>query len=240
LSAGRQTRHFDMEKRFLEVFRGGRWFSGLDPRFQEDLLAAAVPRKLRKGEWLFARGDAPSGLYGLASGAVRVTATAPSGREVLLALVEPPMWFGEISVLDGQPRTHDGIAEEESLVLQVPQAALDAILAKEPRWWRDLGVLVAGKLRLTFTVMEDIVVLPLPIRLARRLVLAAERYGEWQDRSSKVIDLRQDQIAAMLSTSRQTVNQALKDLEAKGLVRLSYGNIEILDLDGLRRAAQAA
>jgi CRP/FNR family cyclic AMP-dependent transcriptional regulator len=226
-------------KRFREVLGGGRWFQSLPDDLQEALLAHGMTKRLGKGEWLFARGDAPSGLYAVVDGAIRVAATAPSGKEVLLAVVEAPMWFGEISVLDGQPRTHDAVADEESTLLHVPQAAVDALLDAEPRYWRHLGVLVAGKLRISFGVIEDIVMLPIAVRLARRLVLAAERYGEWQDRSSRVVDLRQEQLATMLSTSRQTVNQLLKDLEARGLVRLSYGNVEILDLDGLRAASTA-
>lgn len=224
-----------MRSRFHEVFSGGRWFQSLDERFRDRLLAAGVPRRLAKGEWLFARGDPPSGLFGVADGTIRIAATTATGREALLALLEPPMWFGELAVLDGQARTHDAIAAEPSLVLQIPQDALDAILAEEPRLWRDLGALAAGKLRIMFTLAEDVAALPLGVRLARRLVLAAERYGEWQDRSSRVLELRQDQLASMLATSRQTVNQLLKELEARGLVRLSYGTLEILDLDGLRR-----
>ena len=74
-------------------------------------------------------------------------------------------------------------------------------------------------------------------RLARRLVLSAERYGEWHDRSSRVVDLKQEQLATMLASSRQSVNQALKELEARSYVKLAYGHVEIVDLDGLRRAA---
>jgi CRP-like cAMP-binding protein len=224
-------------KQFKELLRAGRWFQGLPESLQDALLAGAVLRSLAKGEWLFARGDAPDGLYAIVEGAMRVTATAPSGKEVLLALVEPPMWFGEISVLDGLPRTHDGIAEEDSRVVHVPQPVLDRILDEEPRHWRQLGLLVASKLRVTFGVMEDIAVLPTGMRLARRLVMAAERYGDWQDRTSRVVEVRQEQLATMLSVSRQTVNQLLKELESRGLVRLSYGQIEIVDLDGLRAAA---
>lgn len=223
--------------RFREALRAGRWFRGLPEAFQDALLDAAQTRKLDKGEWLFARGDPPTGLYALFSGTIRVVATAPSGKQVLITLIEPPMWFGEISVFDGQPRTHDAIAEEASVVLCVPQAPLDAILEREPRLWRDLGLLAATKLRLTFAVMEDNAVLPLSMRLARRLVMTAERYGEWEGQSSRVLDLRQEQLATMLSTSRQSTNQVLKELEAQGLVRISYGQIEILDLDGLKIAA---
>jgi CRP/FNR family cyclic AMP-dependent transcriptional regulator len=224
-------------KHFGELLRAGRWFGNLADDFQRKLLAAGVAKNLPKGRWLFARGDPPSGLFAVLDGAIRITATAPSGKEVLLSLVEPPIWFGEIAVFDGLPRTHDAVAAEKSVVLHVPAPALDLILDAEPRYWRELGVLVATKLRLTFLAMEDSAVLPMADRLARRLLMAAERYGEWHDRTSRVVDLRQEQLATMLSTSRQTVNHLLKELETEGVVRLSYRQIEILDLDRLRRAA---
>ena len=223
---------------FEALLKAGRWFGSLPEEFQRALLDAAVVRKLGKGEQLFARGDAPSGLYAVVDGTIRASALGPTGKEILLAMIAAPMWFGEISVLDGQPRTHDAIADEEATLVHVPTAQLDALLAKEPTWWRHLGVLVCGKLRLSFMVVEDIS-MPLAVRVARRLVLFAERYGEWTDRSSKIVDVRQEQLATMLSVSRQTVNQALKDLEAKGLVRLAYGKVEIVDLEALRLLATA-
>jgi CRP-like cAMP-binding protein len=222
---------------YRELLRAGRWFRALPGDLQDRLLAAAVLRPLRPGERLFARGDPPSGLFAALDGGIRVTALAESGKEALLTLVEPPAWFGEIAVFDGLPRTHDALAEGEALVLQVPQAALDALLAAQPRYWRDLALLLTTKLRLMFTVLEDTAVLPIPVRLARRLVHMAEGYGEWHDRQRRVLEVKQEQLASMLSTSRQTANQVLKDLEAQRLVRLTYGEIEILDLPGLRRAA---
>lgn len=224
-------------RRFAELLRGGRWFASLPGDLQQGLLDAAELKRLAKDEWLFARGDEPTGLFAVVEGGVRIAATAPSGKEVLLALVEPPMWFGEISVLDGRPRTHDAIGAEASVLVRVPQAALDAILEREPRHWRALGTLAANKLRLMFNVVEATAVLTTGMRLASLLVLAAERYGEWQGRSSRVVDLRQEQLAAMLATSRQTVNHLLKELEAQGCIKLAYGQVEIVDLDGLRRAS---
>jgi CRP/FNR family cyclic AMP-dependent transcriptional regulator len=227
-------------KQFGALLRAGRWFGNLPDDLQRRLLAAAAVKSLPKGGWLFARGDPPSGLFAVLEGGIRVSATAPSGKEVLLALVEPPMWFGEIAVFDGLPRTHDAAAAEKSVVLHVPAQALDLILDEQPRYWRDLGLLVATRLRLMFLAMEDSAVLPMADQLARRLLMAVERYGEWHDRTSRVVDLRQEELATMLSTSRQTVNHLLKELESQGIVRLSYGHIEILDLERLRRAATAA
>jgi len=221
---------------FKDFLRNGRWFGGLPEGLQDRLLGAGALRDLAAGERLFSRGDAPDGLYAVLDGAIRVSGVAGSGKEALLTLIEPPSWFGEISVFDRQPRTHDAFAESEARVVHVPEVALDRILGDEPRWWRDLGLLLTSKLRLTLAAMEEIAVLPLGARLARRLLRMAEGYGE-RAHQQRTVQVSQEELASMLSTSRQTANQLLKDLEARAIIRLSYCAIEILDLDGLRAAA---
>jgi len=91
-----------------------------------------------------------------------------------------------------------------------------------------------------FGVLEDAAVLPIAVRLARRLLSMAEGYGEWHDRQTRVVEVKQEQLALMLSTSRQTANQVLKRLEAQGVIRLTYGEIEIVDHEALRKAANPA
>lgn len=224
-------------REYRELLLTGRWFQGLPPAFQERLLEGAVLREVPVEGRLFSRGDAPNGLYAAVSGSIRIAGLSEGGKEAVLAVVEPPQWFGEIAVFDRLPRTHDAIAGVETKVLHVPSAALDSMFAENPAWWRDLGLMVTTKLRLAFTVMEDMALLPLLPRLARRLVLMAEGYGEWSDRSARVVKVSQETLAAMVSSSRQSTNQALKELEARGLVKVSYGEIELVDLAGLRAAA---
>ena len=64
----------------------------------------------------------------------------------------------------------------------------------------------------------------------------AEGYGE-RTHLSRTVEVSQEQLAMMVSTSRQTANHLLKELESRGLIRLQYGSIEILDLEGLRNYA---
>lgn len=220
---------------YKKLLASGRWFAGLPPALQERLVEAAALRRLVAGERLFSRGDAPSGLYAVVDGAIRVRGLADGGREALLTLLEPPSWFGEIAVFDRQPRTHDAIADVESLVLHVPQPALDAMLAAEPAWWRELGLLVTAKLRLAFVAMEELAVVPTPTRLARRLLWMAEGYGERP--AHRTVEASQEQLALMVATSRQTANAILKDLESRGVIRIGYGSIEIVDFEALRAAA---
>lgn len=223
---------------YRDFFLAGRWFAGLPEAFREGLLAAATLRELPAGTRLFSRGDAPDGLYAVLDGGLRISAVGDAGREAVLAIVEPPQWFGEIAVFDRLPRTHDAVAVVDSAVLHVASGPLEALLAAEPTRWRDLGLLVTSKLRLAFTTLEDTALLPLLPRLARRLVMMADGYGEFTDRSRRVLKARQELLAAMVASSRQSTNQALKELEGQGLLRLAYGEIELLDLPGLRRVAQ--
>lgn len=221
-----------------ELLRSGRWFLGVPEAFQDALLTHGVARELVDGERLFSRGDPPSGMFAVLDGAMRITATTEAGKEALLLLTEPPAWFGEIAVFDGQPRTHDALAYGNARVLHVSQGALEAILEEHPAWWRDLGLLVAQKLRLALHALEDGATLPLAQRLARRLAWMAAGYGDWHGRTARALSVSQEELASMMSASRQSVNQCLKDYEAKGWVRVAYGSIEVLDIDALRRAGE--
>ena len=224
----------------MQVWRArlmsGQWFSHLPVLLQDSLLAAARLRRLTAGQLLFKRGDAPCGLYAVLEGAVRIGTVSEQGKEALLSLVEAPHWFGEICLFDGQPRTHDAFGLGQCTLLHIPQTALLALLDEHPVYWRELALLMSHKLRLTFINLEQLSLMPAPIRLAHRLLMIAEGYGEL-DEPRRVLQLPQEQLASMLSLSRQTTNQILKDLQGQGIIGLGYGEIEILDAKRLRALA---
>ncbi|WP_395609709.1 Crp/Fnr family transcriptional regulator [Pseudomonas sp. B22129] len=213
----------------------GHWFSHLPESFQHSLLAHARLRQLTAGQYLFKRGDPPCGLYAVLDGTLRISAVNEQGKEAVLSLVELPYWFGEICLFDGLPRTHDACAMGPCTLLQVPQQALLAVLDETPHYWRNLALLMSQKLRLSFIGLEQLSLMPAPVRLAHRLLMIAEGYGDIAH-SRRVLQLPQEDLAAMLSLSRQTTNALLKDLQAQGVVRLGYGEIEILDVQRLREA----
>ncbi|KKX69844.1 MULTISPECIES: Crp/Fnr family transcriptional regulator [Pseudomonas] len=211
----------------------GQWFSHLPVSLQDSLLAVARVRRLSAGQRLFQRGDPPCGLYAVLEGAVRIGAVNEQGKEALLSLVEAPHWFGEICLFDGQARTHDAFGLGPCTLLHIPQIALLALLDEQPVHWRQLALLMSQKLRLTFINLEQLSLMPAPMRLAHRLLMIAEGYGEI-DEPRRVLQLPQEQLASMLSLSRQTTNQILKDLQGQGMLKLGYGEIEILDVQRLR------
>lgn len=224
---------------FVPVLASGRWFAHLPRDFAQPLIGMAHLRQLQPGEALFLRGDEPCGLYAVVRGAVSISGTggrANEARSALLTRLEPPHWFGEISVFDGSARTHDAHAAEPTTLLQVPHDRLQAWLRAHPQHWHALALLLTDKLRTAFVAMEELALLPAPLRLARRLVMMAEGYGQWnaEGQSRRVLTISQEQLSQMLAISRQTTNQILKDLEARQLVRVHRGEVEILDLGALR------
>lgn len=215
----------------------GYWYSHLPTELQDSLLAHARARQLTAGQYLFKRGDPPCGLYAVLEGTLRVSAVSDQGKEAVLSLVQSPYWFGEIALFDGLSRTHDACAVGPCTLLQVPQSALLQILQKSPGYWRDMALLLTQKLRLSFLNIEQLSLMPASERLAHRLLMIADGYGEIEH-LRPVVQMPQEDLAAMVCLSRQTINALLKDLQAQGILRLGYGEIEILDVQRLRKAAR--
>ncbi len=221
----------------LALLRADPWFGSVPKDFEQALLDLATPRRLQHGEHLFFRGDAPDGLYAILEGTLRVSGVTEAGKEAILSLVDAPSWFGEIALFDRLPRTHNAVAEGPVKLLHVPQQDLLAMLERQPHYWRELGVLMALRLRLTFIGMEDLALLPAEARLARRLVWLVEASALTPHEGPCVVPISQTQLGLMLSLSRQTTNQVLQALQDQGVLRVAYGRIEVLDRARLMEVA---
>lgn len=225
---------------WLPLIGQGRWFAALPPGRQQALLQAAIVQRIPAGAALFRRGDANSGLYCVLEGAFLAGAVSANAREATLAMLEAPQWFGEIAFFDDGPRTHDAEARVASRVLLVPRAALQRLLATDPEWWHHLGQLLAEKVRALFVSLEDMAILAAPQRVARRLLAMANGHGMLAPGIVRpTIAVNQEQLGAMLSLTRQTISEVLRDFEAQGWLKRRYGAIELLDLGALDRIGQA-
>ncbi|MEI7444407.1 MAG: Crp/Fnr family transcriptional regulator [Burkholderiales bacterium] len=225
------------DSRHATVARSGAWFSGLPPELQDALLGSARERRLDDRERLYLKGDAGDGLFCVVDGSLAATGGTRDGQQTMLARIDPPHWFGEISLIDGGPRTHDTWADGPAVVLHVPLEPLIAHLGRRPEHWRSLALLLARRTRTAFEALDETAVMPAIDRVARRLVLLSESYGDLPEGGRRIVRVPQDRLATMLALSRQTVNRALKQLEAEGSVRLTRGGAELLDLERLRGRA---
>jgi CRP-like cAMP-binding protein len=137
-----------------------------------------------------------------------------------------------MSLFDGLPRSQEVFAQKPATLLHVSQSALHSMLAQQPGYWHWFGLMLSYKLRLALLTIEDLSLQPAAARVARRLLQLAQGFGD-SEVSRNRLHVHQEQLALMLSLSRQTINQILKEMEAQNLVKLSYGAIEIVDLDRL-------
>lgn len=223
--------------RYAPLLLQGSWFSGISPSLRQTLLDQAKVLNFSIGQEIFAYGDEAQGLYALVEGCVSVSRYRHDGKEALLTIIDPANWFGEITLFDKQKRTHRACAISPSTLLYIDGISLEKLLSQHPQYWQEFGLLLTHKMRILMDMAEDLAVCSTAQRVAKRLVLIAENYGMWTHQSKRMIDTPQEQLAMMMFMTRQTINQVLKDLARQQLIKLHYGAIEILDLDGLKKFA---
>ncbi len=217
-----------------EHIESGTWFSTLSPALRQDILARAVVRRVKGGAQLTTRGAAADEWVGVARGAVRISTVSLGGRSITLTYVEPGSWFGDISLFDGLPRTHDATAHGDSTLLCVRKADFQALLKQHVELYEALLRLNCRRLRLLFGVVEDLNTLPLAARLAKQLLLLARSHGLAQGGEIRIgLQLAQEDLAQLLGASRQRVNQELKALERQGAVRIEPTRLIVLSKDKL-------
>ena len=212
-------------------------FHSLDERALREVAATTSQTTFARGQTIFVQDEPGDRMFVLAEGAVKLVVRSRHGEVVELARHRPPAVFGEVALLDGGPRSASAEAIEPSLLLGIARAKVIELLRSDSgvvdALLRSLGELVRRANRQT----TDLVFLDLQGRVARKLLELAEAPGT---SGATVLDQRaftQTDLAHMVGGVRQTVNLALRSLERRGLIRISEGKIEILELERLRRRA---
>jgi len=225
------------------AINAGRWFSSLSPSLKHDILRCAYVKRYKDGDLITARGEPPEEWIACAKGAVRVSSTSISGKQITLTYVEPGIWFGDVSIFDGDRRTHDAYAHGDSTILCVAKADFKKILASHVELYEALLRLHARRIRQLYGLVEDLNTLPLRARLAKQLLHLARSYGvpSLSDGSEVRIGLHlaQEELAQLLGASRQRVNQELKSMEREDAIRIEPGGLVIRDRDALMRIIES-
>ena len=215
------------------------WFKQLPDEIIDQLVVMSKSKHLTKGQRLHAKNDPPEGLYCVLKGKIRVSNVSQEGREMVLTWLDPGSWFGEISLFDGLPRTHDAHAEMDTELLLLPVAAFHELLEQRPVLYPHFMRLLCGRIRATFALIDETGGLSLKGQLAKRLLLLANRFGQQvEDQGSDEIAISQETLAHMLNSSRQTVNKLLQELQQEEIIRVHYGQVDILDAEALTALTQ--
>ena len=205
-----------------------------------DLIASYMVRtRYDRAEVVFRRGEPGRAIYVVEEGWIKIALGSPDGREVTLALLGPGEFFGELAVLDGQPRSADAVALEPCVLLVLLRDDLRRDLEARPRIAVELLAVLSRRLREADGVIADAAFLDVPGRLARTLLRLADAEQPDEQAEGTLIAprLTQVELAGLVGATRESVGKWLGAFEERGLIRRQGGRIAVLRPDELRQRA---
>jgi len=211
-------------------------FANLDAESLGELSAVVRRRVFRAPEVIFHRDDPGQVLYVIREGKVKITINSPEGHEVVLAVFGPGDYFGELALLDGQPRSASAVALEDVEVYGLQRSDFIKAVMSHPRIAIQVMNVLSRRLRQTDTMIEDLLFLDVHGRVAKKLLDLAELHGV-RTPDGILIDMRltQSDLAALVGASRESVNKVMGYFVAKRFLSTEKRKITILRLADLRR-----
>ncbi|MBO9412892.1 MULTISPECIES: Crp/Fnr family transcriptional regulator [Ruegeria] len=204
-------------------------------RLRTMLSAQATEISLTQGDVLFEQGDEGDALYAILEGTLEVSFLAMSGRKLSLTLMKPGEVFGEIGLFDNGPRTATIAAAEPSRVLRVRRKDVMNQIRQHPDLAVDMIRLAGLRMRWMGSQLNEQVFLPMPIRLARKLLHLSDLQGDASNR----ITLSQSELAEFVGATREAVSKTISTWKRDKVVEASRGGLKIHDFDALRELADS-
>ncbi len=209
--------------------------SGLDPEELQRFAELTRERSYPKGSVILFEDDPGDALFIVRQGRVKVVLIGEDGREVILGILGVGEHFGELSLIDGQPRSAHVIAMEESQLYVLRREDFRRRVSESPTVAWALLVEMSRRLRRADDQIGSLVLLDVDGRIARLLLDAADEGG------SPTIHKRltHQTIAHMIGASRETVSRAMREFQDRGLIAVERRQISIADRQGLEQLAHA-
>lgn len=196
--------------------------------------------RFRRGQALFTEGDIAERVFIIERGWVMISSVAPGGREIVLGIRGPGDVIGDLSALDGSPRSATAIAVGDVEATVASGSAFTRALTDAGTAMELLRILAArlrdaDRKRLEFAALDTLG------RVAWRLQELGERFGEETDEGVEVeLPLSQEQLASWCGASREATVKALATLRSLGCIATGRRSVQIRDADALRRHARGA
>jgi CRP-like cAMP-binding protein len=212
-------------------------FADAEPAQLTPLAGRAFPRRFAAGQVVFTEGEPSDHLYVVRSGRVRILVQSVHGEEMTLALLGPGDSMGELSMIDGRPRSASAEALSATELITLPVADVRAALRADPALLLAVATGLAATVRRLTDATADLVFLDLPRRLAKLLLTEARQDGAGPSRAD--LGLSQSGLAARLGVTRQSLNRALAGLARRGWINADEGGYVLRDPAALQRFADS-
>ena len=213
----------------LDFLRNVSLFESLDQQELEALSDVTFTRTFSKDNVIILAEEEGDTLFILKKGQVKVSIVSEEGREVILSLLGPGSVFGELSLLDGKPRSANVVATEETDLLMLRRADFLQLIYKTPQIATALLAELATRMRKTDRQIEGLALLDVTSRISDTLLqLATEQGSETADGVTIESRPTHQELANMSGTTRETVSRVLKRLEGQGYINRNGRKITIL------------
>lgn len=222
----------------IEALRGCPLFAPCSDDLLADVARQLRARSYRRNEVIFHQGDPGDALHVIRRGSVKIVLPSPEGEEAIIATLRTGDFFGELALLDSEPRSATATAVEATETLVLPRTVFRELLDTNPELRDALFAALTQLLRRLTHHVEELHFLDLAGRLAARLAFLG-RQALPDARGTVELDwpYTQSDLAAMIGGTRQSVNRLLSELIDDGLVRLETERLVITDLPALERRA---
>lgn len=204
-------------------------FAGLPDPDLDRLASSLTQHRYAKGEVIWVSGEPATDLCIVEHGSVRIVLTSPDGREVVLATLAAGEFFGELALFDGITGPADVLAQDDCSLLRLKRDHVLAFIRTHPDTAEQLLGVLARRLRETDILMYDTSFRDVPSRLARAMLRLAASHGR-READGIVLGRRltQEDLAAMIGSTRVSVNKCFKTWQRRGLIATTGGVIKIL------------
>jgi CRP-like cAMP-binding protein len=194
--------------------------SVLPAEVAKSLFAQARTVTLARNQILFLSGDSADGCYLIQEGLLKVNIVAPTGAERVLAILGPGTIVGELSMIDGAPRSASVTAIRDAKLAFISRAAFEAFTRTHPDIYRHMTSLLARRLRDVDDVLTATSLLPLKGRVAQAMLSLGEAFGKDVGSGRILINQKvsQSDIAAMAGIARENVSRILQEWMRQSLV----------------------
>jgi CRP/FNR family cyclic AMP-dependent transcriptional regulator len=219
----------------LALLRNHVLFRELPPPVLEHLGTYMKRRAVPRGTIIFAKGDAGTGLMGVLSGSVKISVASTEGRDIILNIIHAGEIFGEMALLDGQPRSADATAISDCELMVLERREFVPFLQSQPDVMLKLLEILCSRVRRTSDQLQDLSFLSLPIRLAKTLLQLAA-VAETSVPKGKMA-ITQRELSEIVGRSRESTNKQLREWAKRGWIRLHWGGVTLLLPDKLAELA---
>jgi CRP/FNR family cyclic AMP-dependent transcriptional regulator len=204
-----------------ELLRTVPLFSELNDDAITSLGRLAARRKYPKDTVVFFENEEGDSLFMILDGRIKVTILGDDGREIILTMLASGDLFGEMALLDNEPRSATAIAVEESELLLLHRNDFQAVISQNPAISGALIKVLSARLRRANHQISTLALLDVYGRVARVILdMAREEGRRLKDGRIAFRRATHQEIANRIGTTRETVTRMLKDLERQGLVKI--------------------